>query len=632
MDKSIYLKNFKLLKQKCGFIFEDLNENKDDIEEVPYDVCIYQATNGNSEIYLDFFERGIVQLGSQYDSELYAKKWFEKVNEGYEITEGSILICFGLGSVEYLKEIRRHMKKDTVLLIYEPSMKILKSVLHNIDLTEIDGENVVIVDSEKRGTFAFLSFLRMTVTARNLSLIKFYDLPNYNRVFRKEYDKYFEQTKNVFFSMQVNLNTAIHFSKVAYDNVLSSMCTALDSYSLNDLFNHIPSGKTGVIISAGPSLQKNITELKRAKGKAFLMATDTALKPLLKNGIIPDMYVTLDAVKYLELFDDERVKNIPVLASFEAKKEVIESNMGRVFFEYSNGIFNRLLAKIDGKTKNVRLAIGGSVATLAFTFLIQARMKQIIFVGQDLAYTGNKKHIEGAFNDKQDLSKEEKETGPFVEDINGEMVPTGDDMIQYKKWFEESITHFENIRFIDATEGGAKIEGTEIMTLKEAIDTFCEEEIDYSECIKKAKPLFEGDLKEAYYEEIFNIETELDELEKVCSDLHENYAVLNEISEKENITKEELIVPLAAIRKGTNYMDKESILDPMLEFYTSWEGIKSEIYVNKSYDDIHEDLQDISRRGTEKVETYQKAIEELGPRIKEMIENVRVKYEKDKNI
>lgn len=49
----------------------------------------------------------------------------------------------------------------------------------------------------------------------------------------------------------------------------------------------------------------------------------------------------------------------------------------------------------------------------------------------------------------------------------------------YRKWFESQIVRYPRLDVIDATEGGAKIEGSEIMTLKEAIERECKTDIDF---------------------------------------------------------------------------------------------------------------------------------------------------------
>ena len=64
-----------------------------------------------------------------------------------------------------------------------------------------------------------------------------------------------------------------------------------------DINNGIFWAPSIILVSAGPSLNKNIMELKKAKNKAFIVATDTAVKPLLKAGIEPDLMVMVDGEK-----------------------------------------------------------------------------------------------------------------------------------------------------------------------------------------------------------------------------------------------------------------------------------------------------------------------------------------------
>ncbi len=59
-----------------------------------------------------------------------------------------------------------------------------------------------------------------------------------------------------------------------------------------------------------------------------------------------------------------------------------------------------------------------------------------------------------------------------MKDINGDEVWTRNDFYFYLQWFNKAIEVLRNTgcqrAFIDATEGGVKIEGTEIMSLEES--------------------------------------------------------------------------------------------------------------------------------------------------------------------
>lgn len=72
-------------------------------------------------------------------------------------------------------------------------------------------------------------------------------------------------------------------------------------------------------------------ELKRAKNKAFIVAVDTAVRPLVNAGIIPDMYVIVDGLKPKELLDFDEAKRIPLMPSITSAKEILENHTGKKF-------------------------------------------------------------------------------------------------------------------------------------------------------------------------------------------------------------------------------------------------------------------------------------------------------------
>ena len=78
------------------------------------------------------------------------------------------------------------------------------------------------------------------------------------------------------------------------ENILCNAKYVIKGYKTRQFVDVIPRNIPAIIVAAGPSLNKNILELKRLKGRAFIIAVDTAIKPLLNAGIIPDMYAVVD--------------------------------------------------------------------------------------------------------------------------------------------------------------------------------------------------------------------------------------------------------------------------------------------------------------------------------------------------
>ena len=80
-NQFIYEKNVELLKEYNGYIFEDLKMYNDEENNAEFQVCSYTTNEGNVGIYLDYGNKGIVQLGSQYEPTRYAKKWAQNLTK-----------------------------------------------------------------------------------------------------------------------------------------------------------------------------------------------------------------------------------------------------------------------------------------------------------------------------------------------------------------------------------------------------------------------------------------------------------------------------------------------------------------------------------------------------------------------
>ena len=76
----------------------------------------------------------------------------------------------------------------------------------------------------------------------------------------------------------------------------------------------------------------------------------------------------------------------------------------------------------------------------------------------------------------------------WVEGNYEEKVPTRTDLQVFLNWYESTIRlykgYVKDLRVINATEGGAKIEGTEVMTLKDAIEENCRKDVDIEKCLE----------------------------------------------------------------------------------------------------------------------------------------------------
>jgi hypothetical protein len=156
----------------------------------------------------------------------------------------------------------------------------------------------------------------------------------------------------------------------------------------------------------------------------------------------------------------------------------------------------------------VPISYGGSVSLTAFSLAYFLGCDPIIFVGQDLAYTGNRTYASNTIFAEQTINRikeADKNQGDKIEFIGcpergrhtaismldvpawgGGSVITSHEMLTYRDWLTEA-THHCNVTIINATEGGVHIPGTREITLEDAFKYVGRKwDIDYGEHLTKA--------------------------------------------------------------------------------------------------------------------------------------------------
>lgn len=309
----------------------------------------------------------------------------------------------------------------------------------------------------------------------------------------------------------VNKNTLARFKDNASKNVITNLHILERVNLVSELSVILPKDVPVVIVSAGPSLDKNIELLKRAKGHCLIFAVDTAMKYLMQHDIMPDLGITVEPIKPIANYEDDRCFDVPHVFDCESNPEIVGRERGRVFIYNCRDYVKRLLETVGigvpGDT-----ASGGSVATAAFAVCYGLQTRHIILIGQDLAYLGETTHAGGV----ESAGINNRIEYEYVDGIDGEKVRTRSDWIGYLKWFENAITVINDlgldITVTDATEGGALIHGSEVMTFGQAIDKYCTADFCFEEELKKLPYLLDA---EKYAAVCAAVTGSFDELEAV---------------------------------------------------------------------------------------------------------------------
>lgn len=225
-------------------------------------------------------------------------------------------------------------------------------------------------------------------------------------------------------------------------------------------------GKDLYIVAAGPSLDNNFMQLKKVGNEGIILATGTVYKKLLNNGIKPDYIIIIDANESVySQTEGVMESDIPLLYLSTVYHKVPKNYKGIRYMICQEG-YGKAESFAKGNGYNL-YKTGGSVSTTALEIGIQFGCKRVIFLGLDLAYTNKMDHA----SDTAYVNSTENDDLRYVEDIHGNLVGTSKNLDIYRKWIERRIKEVEGIEieFIDATEGGAKIEGMKIVEVKKLL-------------------------------------------------------------------------------------------------------------------------------------------------------------------
>ena len=538
------------------------------------DIEVFEGCSVKAECILALKQRDMLwYLQSRYDAAHAARQWAAQL-EG-KLKNNSVVIIFGFADGSYIREALKN-NKEAKFIVYEPCQDLFWQVFGRSEVAELLENERVNLLVEGISESLFYGYLESLVSYSNFKLARICVLPNYARLFPDIYrnllDKQVFAVKSLIFSR----NTEIVYGMEFLHNKLSLAKDVVEQYSVVQLTDIVKkkglSGLPAVLVSAGPSLDKNINQLKEIRENVFIMAVDTALNSILTHDIIPDMAITVDSHKPLVLFEDERVRQIPLAVSTCTNKKVIAQSRAKHFYElredeYLGILYQRLGKEIKG------LPTGGSVANNALSLLTLMGFETIIFMGQDLAYPGGVRHAFDAYHMEHPLVEGKRYYE--VEDIYGEKILTEENLELYLKWFESFIALMPQIRFVDATEGGVKIHGTEICTMRQIVEEFPERVYDKSQILHGIEPYLNKEEQKKIKRIIADIPKQLDEAEKWIKGGLRIYDELDKINRKSHGKSETLGKLLRKAMELNEFMKEDAVLS-LVRYYTIEVGYEVE--------------------------------------------------------
>lgn len=543
---SVYTKNIEKLKECMPLWTKEI----DLLEAVQIDEKLVYMENDCIYTVVDKRKYQQESQNKEREKEIF----FDKIEKKKE----NFIIVLGCLNRNVWFSLEEYMTNGSKVIIFEPRVEYLKWMLSNIDLTDVLKAGSILIWWEGMGDARKYDLIHYSWTkfVYNISVITCPGYHEYLGRFMQEV----KSLKDLILQYYYSLGNALDDVLQGFHQEAMNFVSCMESNSLKEIKGKFK-GVPAFIVASGPSLEKNIEELKKATGKALIIACDASYEICKKFEIHPDIISTVERIEKTyeyfyknKKFDDHTVLVAPSLVwpeifhDFKGKKVLISKEDGGIDFWWNQ------------QFDNVKhLASGMSCANLAFSVALEMGCEPIVFVGQDLAYTDDKYHsdiVHAAMEGTNDIEKVEDDL--YVEAMDGGKIRTSFVLNIFRLWFENRIILNPNRKIINATEGGALIHGCENAKLQDVIKRYCKKEIgnDVYALLGNIE-LKTGDLVEKQILVFKEINRLLRKLYKLRKKAEEHYILLEKLYEQieDDVSKEKLVRIVTKMQKGNDVVD-----------------------------------------------------------------------------
>ncbi|EPR8953281.1 motility associated factor glycosyltransferase family protein [Campylobacter coli] len=448
-------KLLKFIQNKTCFRFS-IDENLN-IYDKTHNVFMYE----NLEEELNFFYQGILEKTPRYP-----------------------FICiYGIGNALLIKNLAKHYKH---LFVFESEIELFILALSTLDLSEeLKVYKVVLFDCVAKDLEIQIAMIfDQQSILEYLSLYEMFISSHY-------YLKYYETSilslnelciKSASVAIR-NADITCFLPLLTHGQFLQNIPSMLESIPFQRILSQRKNKfDNAIVVSAGPSLTKQLPLLKAYQDKAVIFCADGALSMLEKEGIIPDYVTNLDftdlAMKFFQ--NKENLKQSIIALECATHPNIVRSlNAENCMIVLRNkALYQRFNLNDFGY-----IDTGTHVSHFSYTLALALGFKNIIMIGQDLAFDEEGNSHSKGFSYGEQFNGEKT-----VPTLKAQAYAGKGEVLTHITWNDYRIKleylfacNEQKAKFYNATEGGARINFTEELSFKEC----CEK------LLTKEKPKFE---------------------------------------------------------------------------------------------------------------------------------------------
>ncbi|HEF9282455.1 TPA: motility associated factor glycosyltransferase family protein [Campylobacter coli] len=393
-------------------------------------------------------------------------------------------ICiYGIGNALLIKNLAKHYKH---LFVFESEIELFILALSTIDLSEeLKVYKIVLFDCVAKDLEIQIAMIfDQQSILEYLSLYEMFISSHY-------YLKYYEASilfvnelciKSASVAIR-NADITCFLPLLTHGQFLQNIPSMLESIPFQRILNERKNEfENAIVVSAGPSLAKQLSLLKAYQDKAVIFCADGALSMLEKEGIVPDYVTNLDcrdlAMKFFQ--NKGKLKQSIIALECATHPNVVRSLKAEncMIVLRNKALYQRFNLNDFGY-----IDTGTHVSHFSYTLALALGFKNIIMIGQDLAFDEEGNSHSKGFSYGEQFSGEKT-----VPTLKTQAYGGKGEVLTHIAWNDYRIKleylfacNDQKAKFYNATEGGARINFTEELSFKEC----CEK------LLTKEKPEFE---------------------------------------------------------------------------------------------------------------------------------------------
>lgn len=447
---------------------------------------VVAARNGSATL-----RYGDAYIHSAYDPEREARTWADSIVAERDDAADTFWVVFGAGLGYHLKALRERGARD--FLVYEPDRQVFELA------SKTNGSPA----GNDRQTCTSIEDLRDRFRssypqAKHTRLVA---LPSYARIFSSEYSDIQDRIHAYARELRADAFTYVSAGAKWLLLTIDNMPLMMSQPSIVPL-RKLAGGWPAVVVSPGPSLEKNIDQLAEQQDHFLVICPSQTLRALWQAGIRPDLVVVADSQRLDYHFDDiplEFYSNLVLAAKCHPRVCALPAAR-RFFYHLNSNALAREFFSFRGE-EGCEVVSGHSVSNICFSLGVFMDADPIVLMGQDLAFTDKRMYCNQAVDGGQALEFSadgsqvsmrrfssklglvaEGEREDFrsrlalpqqvvrVHGQDGQMLPSSTGLRAMLTWFERQAESLNRQhRLINSTEGGAFIRGMEHLAFSEVV-------------------------------------------------------------------------------------------------------------------------------------------------------------------